>query len=152
MFIYGLSIGYTYMLVILFFFADLCVYGFFCYPWIHLVLCWYMISLLQKKSPLYTAGMLFCILLEDLLITEIYGISLLYILPVIGVITFIRNNFHPYLPLFCYSMVGVMMLLRAVVIAGVNGYSAWITTCTVPEICINIGIIYIILKFLSEGK
>jgi hypothetical protein len=148
----GLSIGVTYMLIILFFFIDVCVYGFFSYPWIHIVLCWYTIAILKEFSPLCKAGMLFCILLEDLLATNIYGISLLYVMPVGIAVHIIRNNFHPHTPLFSYSMTCGMLMLRAVVLAWVNGYSFFITVCTGREICINLIVTYIILKFLSEGK
>lgn len=139
-------------LIIVFFFLDVCVYGLFSYPWIHIVLCWYTVALVKRFSPVYKAGMLFCILLEDLLVTNVYGISLLYSIP-IGVIGhLIRKNFHPHTPLFCYSMVGLMLMLRTMVIAWANSYPYLLTPCTVREICINMIVTYIILKFLSEGK
>ena len=140
----------TYIAVIAVFFIDVCVYGFFNYPWLNAVLCWYVISLLRGAPIIQQLVMVFCILLEDLLVSNIFGLSILYIIPLVFVSNTIARNFHQTTAVFCYLVVIGAIIMRSSIISWVNNYDCFITTCTIPEICITIIVTFIFLKFYQK--
>ena len=135
--------------IFLFFFLDVVLIGFFNYQYVHMLLGLYCATRMRTARAVVIEIMLIIfLLLEQFMLDDMFGIHLIYLLPLMlfihGVQPFFRSD-SAVLPYACLVAILGAKFLFTLLLKGAHAYIFY-------ELCVNIGIVLLILKYIVKGR
>ncbi len=135
--------------VLLFFFLDVTLIGFFKYQCVHMLLSLYCASRIVAERMLFDEILLIILfLIEQCLLDDMFGVHLIYVLPLMACINLLQPFFRLDLAILpCASFI-FLFCARTLFTHGFTGINTYIFY----ELCANIGIILLFLKYIVKGR
>jgi hypothetical protein len=135
----------------LFFFLEIFLHAFLQKKVLHLLLCLYSIYIFHRGSLHQIIFILFLITLSDFVMFSVYGASLIFLIPLSFLVYFIRSLLEPTSNFPLYITLLLSMLCRLLLC-----WFFWphmsLRYYTFYELCANIIVLSIFLKFLFKGR
>lgn len=137
------------LFIFLFFFLDVTLAGFFNYHFFYLIGCLYYATLFFSQNYLsLMIALMPMLLLEEFLIDGRFGIHLLYILPITLIVCYIRPFFRQDSILMPCLSLTFFLIIKTFFKRG----SLFSGTYIFFEICVNIIVLIIFLKYIVKGR
>ncbi len=147
-----MKINYSYLTILLFFALDILCASFFERWIVFALLCYYLIKLFHKTNIPKLSITLVALSLESFVHYGIFGIELLYLIP-ITLLAFVLKNIFNATGLQPYFLLLISLVAQKTLIEGYLLGQSSVMRCTLIILCVNIGIITgISLKYWLSGR
>ncbi len=140
-----------YFYSLLLFIIDIFFHGFFQKKIVHLLLCFYCVYIFKNSTNFNIFFLIFLLTIEGFLTTHCYYVVLLYLIPITLFIVIIRSIIKPYLFL-PQSITFTVCLASHYYLLSYFTQSRSVQSYTFYEICGNLLVLLIFLKFLYKGR
>jgi len=137
------------LFIFLFFFLDVTLFGFFNCQFFHLITSLFCATLFfPQKSLIVLSAIIMPLLLEEFLIDGRFGIQLLYIVPITFLILYLRPYFREDSFILPFLSLLFFILIKSLFRSGFIMPNTYIFF----EICVNIVVLFIFLKYIVKGR
>lgn len=140
-----------YIYSFIFFFLDIAVHGLLQEKFLHILLCFYSISIFQFCSKARILFLVFLLSIQGFLVSGYYGVSLAYLVPLTGIIMLVNPLLNPsYRKTPCVTTFIICFIgYHVTACAFSTAISADLRYYTLYELFVNIIVLSICLKYFK---